>query len=231
MRGAEGTSIVSVDAIGKNLLVRLDDRTTFRVHLGMNGRWWWVPRGDPIRFSRGRISLLLEVDDGAAICTGAPTVERMRTRDLALHRPIAGLGPDVLAPDFDPEVAAERVASSPAPTLAELLLDQRVACGIGNVYKCEILFVLRVDPFAAPTAVPRETLRALYIEARRMMSANLARGPRVTTGLGPGRPAHWVYGRRGRPCLRCGTPVASRVHGTDLPRTTWYCPRCQQQPG
>ena len=129
-----------------------------------------------------------------------------------------------------------RIAGSPAPTVAEVLLDQAVACGIGNVYKAEALFVRRTSPFAPPVAYAPDAWRALYGEARAMMLRNVSpdgmRERRVTTPPGStlfGTQDHWVYDRGGRPCLRCRTRIASRMHGDGLPRRTWWCPRCQPE--
>ena len=173
------------------------------------------------------MTLRLDTASVAVICTRAPTVERFPTRDRALHPVLSALGPDVLAPDFDPQLAASRVPGSPCPTAAEVLLDQRVACGIGNVYKSELLFLERLDPFTPPDRVDARRWAAIYARARDLMRANLGPGPRITTGSGPGLPDHWVYGRPGRPCLRCGTRIRLRTHGATLPRVTFWCPRCQ----
>ncbi len=217
----------AIEAVGKHLLMDLSDGTTLRVHLGMKGRWRQVPPGEPIRVSMGDVSLRLDTAGGTALCTRAPTVERFRTREKATHRVLRRLGPDVLGEGFDPAVAAVRAARSRWPTAAEVLLDQGVACGIGNVYKSELLFVLRTHPFAPTDSVAHDTWEGLYAKAATLMRANLRPAPRNTTGLGPGRPLHWVYGRRGRPCLRCGSRVQSKMQGSDLPRVTYWCARCQ----
>jgi endonuclease-8 len=224
--GVVGGVITALEPVGKHLLLHLDDATTLRVHLGMNGRWRVLPPGAGGRWSLGRTALRLDTAAGTALCLDAPTVERFRTRERA-EQPALQLGPDVLAEGFDPDGAAARAVTHPG-TAAEALLDQRVVCGVGNVWKCELLFVHRLDPFAAAAAVPVATWAALWRDAHTRMTAQVARGGlRDTTGLGPGAPRHWVYERRGRPCLRCGARISSRTHGRDLPRTTWWCPRCQ----
>jgi endonuclease-8 len=121
-----------------------------------------------------------------------------------------------------------RIATSPAPTAAELLLDQDVASGIGNVWKSELLFLHRLHPFVAPGEIPLETWRAVYADAHRRMR-DAVHKPRNTTGRGVASQRLYVYGRGGRPCLRCGTRIAVRTHGGDLPRHTWWCPRCQPE--
>src|SRR5690606_39240982 len=116
-------------------------------------------------------------------------------------------------------------------SIAEALLDQRALAGIGNVYKSETLWIERVSPFMPVREVDDATLGRLVDTARRLMLANVAPGggPERTTTTGDRAAAGPlnVYGRAGRPCGRCGTPIASTRQGTDLPRRTFWCPRCQ----
>lgn len=122
-------------------------------------------------------------------------------------------------------------------TIAELLLDQTVASGIGNVYRSEVLFVQGLHPLTPVAQLDDQALTALYAEAARLMRANLRSGHRITTvaperhtTTGPGAmPHHWVYGRHRKPCLRCGAMIRVTRHG-DQARTTYWCPRCQPAP-
>jgi endonuclease VIII len=230
--GLRGRTVERLEPQGKNLWIVLDDGNAVRVHLGMRGRWRW--QDEPYEGSLGQVSLLLVFDHGVAICTGAPTVERLPAKVLDAPRgdgdlvhPTRELGPDVLADDFDVEEVLPRIAASGAATAAEVLLDQRVACGIGNVYKSEALFLCRIHPFDPPEAVDPDTWRAAYATARELMSANLRPGPRITAPTSA-RTRHWVYGRAGRPCLRCGTTIECRLSGGGLPRHTWWCPTCSR---
>lgn len=232
--GLAGRTIRALEPLGKNLLVELDNDTAIRVHLGMRGRWRWLRAGNAYDGSLGNVSLLLELEQGTAVCTGAPTVERMPSRARALHPALAQLGPDVLADALDlPQILA-RIPQSGAPTIAEVLLDQRVACGIGNVYKSEVLFERRVHPFTPPRLLGEEIWRAVYLTAREQMQANLLRpgrpwAPRRTLpATDRANTTHYaVYGRGGRPCLQCGTPIAAKISGDGVPRWTWWCPSCQ----
>jgi endonuclease-8 len=173
---------------------------------------------------------VIEVDGSVAVCFDASAAELLEIRAEALHPPLARLGPDLLAEGFDPSQAVGRLRDPVRASLpiSEALLDQAALAGIGNVVKSEALFLARVDPFAAVAGLDDGTLLRLVARARAILLANVGGGPRVTTTPELARAGRrtWVYGRTGRPCLRCRAPVASRRHGA-LPRTTYWCPRCQ----
>ena len=231
-----GREIRAVEAIGKNLLIRFDGDLEIRTHLRMNGSWHRYRPGERWRRPPARARLVLEVPGAVAVCFDAPVVELFEQRAEAIHPALSRLGPDLLAPDFDRAEALRRLRdeSRRETTIAEALLDQTALAGIGNVYKSETLFVERVSPFAPVRTLDEAGLGRLVNTARRLMLANIApgRGPeRVTTGDGrrpTTGPLH-VYGRTGRPCRRCGTPIVARRQGTSLPRTTYWCPRCQPE--
>jgi endonuclease-8 len=137
---------------------------------------------------------------------------------------VASLGPDVLADDFDPVVAAERAAGHLTRSIADVLLDQRVAAGIGNIWKCESLFACGVDPRRAVSSLDAATLIALYAAARDLMRASVAgQNPR-------GEDQFFVYSRTGKPCRRCKTPIDCYQLGS-TPRWTWSCAVCQPRGG
>jgi endonuclease-8 len=233
----EGASVTEVEALGKNLLIRFDNGLELRTHLRMNGSWHRYRPGERWRRPPARARLVLEVPGAVAVCFDAPVVELLETRAHGLHPALARSGPDLLAPDFEPDGAAEAVRrlrelAGAARAIGEALLDQRALAGIGNVYKSEILFIERVDPWAPVGELADETLARLVATARRLLLANADRraGPeRVTTGGDPSAAGQslWVYDRAARPCRRCGTLIARRRQGTDLPRLTFWCPRCQ----
>ncbi|HEX6139232.1 MAG TPA: zinc finger domain-containing protein, partial [Candidatus Limnocylindria bacterium] len=100
----------------------------------------------------------------------------------------------------------------------------------GNVYKSEVCFIERLDPWSRADAVPEETLLRVLATARRLLRANVRGGRRVTTGVAAAGRSLWVYGRTGRPCRRCGTAILGRRQG-DAARMTYWCPRCQSSAG
>jgi endonuclease VIII len=218
-----GTVVERVEARGKHLLMRFGDGTVLHTHLGMHGSWHLYRPGE--RWLRGpaRVRAVVEVPGATAVCFAPAVVEVLSDREVERHPRIAGLGPDLAADDPDLDEAVARARRVPATTpVASVLLDQRVAAGIGNVYKTEVLFALGVDPFASVGSFDDDAIRGLLKTASSMLRANaVRRGPRTTSREGLA-----VYGRTGRPCPRCWTPVRSIVHGHERRRTYW-CPACQ----
>jgi endonuclease-8 len=228
-----GHRIDAVESQGKNLLIRFDGGLELRTHLRMHGSWHRYRPGERWRRPPARARLVLEVPGSVAVCFDAPVVELFEQRAEPLHRSLSRLGPDLLSADFN---AAEAIRRLRAPErtdfeIAVALLDQRALAGIGNVYKSEILWIERLSPFRTVGDVSDATLDGVVATARRLLLANadMRRGPeRVTTGGDRGAPgALYVYRRGGRPCRRCGTPISVIRQGTDLPRATYWCPRCQ----
>jgi endonuclease-8 len=226
-RAITGRTVTSVDAHGKHLVITLDDGTQVRAHLGMYGRQRSYDRatGDAMlaKMSPGRVSLALVTADGVYLWIGARTIEIAARRAPARGQAVASLGPDVLGDDFDGRQAAERAAVHATRAIGEVLLDQRVASGIGNIYKSEVLFVHGVDPRTVVAALTLDELAALYATARELMLQNLGPTfPRTTRADG----GYFVYSRTNKPCHRCGTAIACYAHG-DPARWTWSCPTCQ----
>jgi endonuclease-8 len=135
---------------------------------------------------------------------------------------VTGLGPDLCSADPDMDEVLRRAGRlDPRTEVGIALLDQRVASGIGNVYKSEACFACRVDPFDAIGALEAPTVRELFATAARMLRANLTTARRTTVDGGLA-----VYGRSRRPCRRCGTTIMSRRQGEQARVTSW-CPVCQ----
>ncbi len=221
-----GKAVTSVSPHGKHLVIELDGGTHVRVHMGINGRQRTYGRmeGERIlaRYSPGRVSLAIVTGELVAMWINAKVVEISDRRAPRHGMAVAELGPDVLADGFDPEVAADRAAAHESRLIADVLLDQRIAAGIGNIWKCESLFACGVDPRRRVKEIDRELLVALYAAARRLMLANLMK-PRAAQGFA-------VYSRTGKPCTTCERPIDCYQLG-DQPRWTWSCPRCQPAPG
>ena len=210
-RPALGVTIDRVEAVGKHLLIGFDDGLALRTHLGMPGSWHLYPTGARWRKPRHLLRALVAVPGWEAVCFSAPQVQTYRPDHpggpLGTARdPLGHLGPDLCTPEVDLDEAVGRFAThaDPRTTVAEVLLDQTVASGIGNVYKSELLHRCRVDPFVAVGEVPVEVRRELVTAANRLLLHNLTTTRRTTVAGPEGSVA--VYGKARRPCPRCGTP-------------------------
>lgn len=222
-RARVGTTVTAVEAVGKHLLVRFDDGMTLQTHLRMSGSWHLYRTGE--RWQRGAhlARAVIGVDGWVAVCFSAPVVRLLPTDGDGVPPLLGHLGPDLCSADADLDLAVRRMAevAGPDDEVGAVLLDQRVACGVGNVYKSEVLFACRVDPFTPVAALDRDERRAIVATASRLLRANLGSGPRTTVAGGLA-----VYGRAGLGCRRCGTPIRSRRQGEQA-RTTYWCPTCQ----
>ena len=220
-----GSRVGEVTSHGKHLLIHLDNGLSIRTHLGMPGAWHVYRSGERWRRPYGAARLVLTTDSVTAVCFSAPTVEVERRRVVEMG--IAHLGPDATAADFDEEEYLRRAVSFPADRpVSDLLLSQRVLSGVGNAYKCEVLFLEGIHPAAPVSVLDPERLLALARRSHRLLRANLGGPGRTTTG-DRRRPA-WVYGRAGQPCLRCGS-IIEQAHIGDPPRLTTWCPSCQSR--
>jgi endonuclease VIII len=208
-------------------------RLTLHSHLRMDGAWRVYAPGERWAARPAHlIRVVLRTADAVAV--------GYHLHDLALlpsaeeESLVGHLGPDLLGPDWDPAEAVRRLSARPDLPIADALLDQRNLAGIGNLYKAEVLFLRGVWPWTPVRQTP--DLPGLVGLAQRLLAANRGRWAQSTTGsLRRGETSH-VYGRRGQPCRRCGSPIRMLDGGPGRPaaegdRVTFWCPSCQPQPG
>jgi endonuclease-8 len=225
--GLAGHRVDRVEARGKNLLMHFDDSRVLYTHMRMTGSWHVYRHGEPWQKARDAAQVVLETERFVTVAFNAPVVELLSARQLARHPVLGRLGPDVLSKEFDPEEACRRMRAHPDLSLAEALLLQSALAGVGNVYKSEVLFLCRTDPFGRVADADAAGLRRIVDESRRLMARNLVGGARRTRNSLSGERT-WVYGRKGRPCRRCGSEIRMRRHGAGL-RSTYWCPSCQDR--
>jgi endonuclease-8 len=223
-----GRRILDVWSRGKHLFIELDNGQVLRSHLGMYGSWHRYPSGAPWRKPARQASIVLETGEELLVCFNAREVEILSVEGYRLVDVQRRLGPDLTRERTDSALIARRATAlvEPGALLVDLLLDQRVACGIGNVYKCEVLFLAGQPPRRTFAETPPEMLASLYDLAGELLRKNLGGGPRVTRSTGNGRGVLWVYGRADLPCFRCGSRIRRERLGVN-PRTTYWCPVCQ----
>jgi endonuclease-8 len=224
---APGTIVTGVEARGKHLLISFADGATIHTHMRVQGVWHVYEAGRPWRRPAFAARVVIEVDDATtAVCFDAPVVELRRdsktrptTRgEAALER----LGPDLAEPTVDFDAVMARLARLPDDTeIANALLDQRVAAGVGNVFKSEICWAHRINPWTPLGELEADTRLALFTTAHEQLRANVPPGRRVTYRGGLA-----VYNKARRPCPRCRTPIRRARQGDDN-RVTFWCPTCQ----
>jgi DNA-formamidopyrimidine glycosylase len=235
--GAErvsGQELSSASAVGKQLFLEFESRLTVRIHLGIYGKWRWSTGAavakklleEPVGEVRARFytgSALTELR--------GPTVCEVISRDevLAIQE---RLGPDPLNPDplgQERERFVARVRRS-GQSIAQLLMDQSVISGIGNVYRAELLFRAGLDPYAVGKALPAEIVGQIWDDSVRLLEVGVKHGVMITRdellAKDPGKAErNFVYKREGEPCRVCGKKVSiALLNGRKL----YWCPKCQR---
>ena len=230
-----GRDVTEVVAVGKHLLIRVagagsdESPVTLHSHLRMDGSWHVHRTGEPWRTARQPHAVRAVLANAEWTAVG----HRLGMLDLvatdAEDTLVGHLGPDILAPDWDAGVVAERVRHDPGRTVGETLLDQRVLAGIGTFYLSETAFLRGVSPWTPVRDVP-DVPRFLEL-AHRMMTVNVDRAVQSTTGDLRNGQQQYVHARSGRPCRRCGTTVRVAPLGqAPQQRVIFWCPRCQPGP-
>ncbi|MEX2238269.1 MAG: DNA-formamidopyrimidine glycosylase family protein [Dehalococcoidia bacterium] len=233
MHRVVGSRVSTVESQGKNLLIGFENGLMLRTHLRMWGSWHRYRPGEPWRRPLEQARVVIEVEDAVAVCFNAPVAELFDARALAIHPAMSRLGPDILVEPFDVPavVQALRERAGELGEIGEVIMDQRVLAGIGNVYKNESLFVTSIHPYTRVADMDDAAVAKVIECARDMMRSNVSRGIRVTDADGPPHRGvrAWIHDRRGLPCRRCLTKVVGDRQG-ELNRHTMWCPRCQPVP-
>lgn len=211
----DGRRLEGVEARGKHFLLDFGE-LSLHSHLGMNGGWHVYRHGARWRRSRAAAWAVLSGGGWDAVQFGGTTLQVMTTPRLRRHPQITGLGPDILAEEFDEDVMVAAMRADPTRGLGDALLDQHLVAGIGNIFKSEACFAARVDPWRPVGELSEEELRSVLAAARGLM----------LEAVKSGRYPFKVYKRRQGACPRCRGRISSRGQG-DANRTTYWCPRCQ----
>ena len=230
-----GRTVEKVDAAGKWMRMYFSGDLILLTHMLMSGSWHIYRPGEAWQRPGVQMRVVVGVQDFVAVGFQVPLAEFHTAATLARHRS-AQLGPDVLSPDFDQAAAIAQLEANPGLEIAVALLRQSVIAGLGNVFKSEVCFASRVNPFRLVGALSRNELASLVTTAQKFMSANVTdsagdqivtyTGMRRTTGRADPSERLWVYHRRGEPCRICGTAIQAYKQGVEA-RTTFWCPKCQ----
>jgi endonuclease VIII len=215
-----GRAVRSVDAHGKHLFLRFDGDMTLHSHLRMTGAWAVYERGRRWRRSPRRAWLVLRTPSHEVVQFDGPVLELMTESRTRFDQRLTGLGPDVLADEFDAARFLARLRQDdPTRRIGDALLDQRTLAGIGNMWKAEACWEAGIDPWRPAAEVSDDEALAIVAAARPPMQESAMSGHQ--------RRRHAVYRREGQPCPRCGGAIRVRGQGDDN-RMTYWCPRCQR---
>lgn len=219
-----GELVHDVASRGKHLLMRIGEYT-IHSHLKMEGSWHVYAHGAKWIRPEFQARAILANAEVLAVGFELGTLEVLPTAEE--DKAVGYLGPDLLGPDWDADVALANLQRDPDREIGLALLDQRNLAGLGNVYRAELCFLRGVLP-TRPVGEVGELAKAVEL-AKRLIEANKDRPERTTTG-NLRRDRTWVYGRAGKPCFRCGTTILRGELGdSDLQlRDTWWCPNCQR---
>jgi formamidopyrimidine-DNA glycosylase len=223
-----GRTLLSWRSVGKHMLTRFSGGESLHSHLEMDGSWRLLPPGRRIpRDVDPDVRVVLELGGPTLIGILLPVVELIRTSDE--DDVVGHLGPDLLGPGWDLDEAVRRLQREPDRPIVEAILDQRNLAGIGNLWANETCFLRGAFPWRPVGSVDLPGLLRLVHKMIRYSAAT--DGRQITTGNTRRGQEHWVYGRSGRACLRCGTKIRFRPErpGEPYARATWWCPTCQPE--
>ena len=213
----DGRVLERSESRGKHLLLHFEGNVALHAHMGMRGSWQLYDDGERWRRPARDAWIALTGNGAEAVNFGGSKLRIVREAQLGRDPRLARLGPDLLADDFDPAVAAARIRSAGADLrIGDALLGQRLVAGIGNIFRSEGSFEAGLDPRTPVGEVTDDQLVGVLQATRELMLEA------VETGRQPNR----VYRRAGMPCERCGTRILSQAQG-ETALTTYWCPSCQ----
>ncbi|WP_133870245.1 hypothetical protein [Ilumatobacter fluminis] len=221
-----GRMVEAVEANGKHVEIIWDDGLVLDTKLRGRSEWHVYRNGAPWRRSWESLRASVQTDDFVAVCFDASEIETYRLPDPTRHPGFGRLGPNLARPDADLSEAVNLLLSyaDPETRLRDVMVDQHVMQGVGNVYRCEVLWAAELSPWAHISDLTHHDAVLIVNTAARMVRANEGRSRRATTRLTTAGLA--VYGRCGQGCIRCHETIESQPIGR-YGRMMYWCPGCQ----
>lgn len=235
-----GRTMDRVDARGKHLLMHFSGDLILRTHMRMSGSWHIYRTGERWLRPSGDMRVIVGTETFVAVAFKVPVAVFETERTIERDEALGSLGPDLLSEEFSARDVLPRMhkAEVEIQPINEVLLNQRIVAGIGNVFKSETLFATGINPFKMVCELTDDRLIFLLETAQRLLKMNVRdeSADGITTYVGFRRTTRrsdpldrlWVYGRGNAPCRVCGTPIAYRKTGIDA-RGTYWCPKCQPE--
>src|SRR6201996_2116678 len=231
-------TVEKVESRGKCLLIHFSDDLILVTHMLMSGSWHIYRAGERWRRGRREMRAVIATAEFEAVAFNVPIAKFYTASTLARNSAIPKLGPDLLDAAFAADEAKKRLLARGKEEIANVLLNQRVMAGLGNVYKSEVLFACGVHPFRLVNTLTGPEVECILDRAQRFLEANAKHGAdggmvtytgqrRTTRADDPGARL-WVYRRQAKECRRCGAAIQMRRQGTGA-RSTYWCPVCQPE--
>jgi endonuclease-8 len=234
--GITGRIVEKVAAQGKWMRMHFSGDLVLLTHMLMSGSWHIYRPGEVWQRRPIDMRIVIKTQKIWAVAFNVPIAEFHTQNTLRRRDGYRSLGPDVLAAEFDPAPSIASLRANGQMEVGVALLTQSIIAGLGNVFKSEVCFACKVNPFRTLDTLSIEEITCLVATARTFLLANVTEtsGDQRVTYTGMGRTTgrsniserFWVYGRRREPCRRCGTAIESHKQGTGA-RTTFWCPQCQ----
>ena len=227
-----GERLTDVVTHGKHLVLAFSNDWIIHTHAMQYGSWQVGARRDPLRKDTRFIRLRIDTPRRRAVFYHGPVMEVLSREEFAAHERFNSLGPDVLHRDFNVAAVYAAIVAQGDREIGDVVLDQRVVSGIGNIYKSEGLFLAAIDPMQKASDVTLDDMTAFFAEVIPLMQAGRQRFGMIETLPEELRfeswMRTWVYRRRGQPCFVCASPIQMSRQG-NFQRTTYFCPQCQRQ--
>jgi endonuclease VIII len=233
-----GRTVEKVESRGKWLVIHFSGDLILVTHMLMSGSWHLYRSGERWRRSRREMRAVIATAEFEAVAFNVPVAKFYTASTLARNSTIPKLGPDLLGAKFAADEAKTRLLVHGDEQIANVLLNQRVMAGLGNVYKSEVLFACGIHPFRQVGTLAPAEIDCILERARRFLEANVKDGGdggmvtytglrRTTRASDPGARL-WVYRRQGKECRRCGAKIVMQRQGPGA-RSTYWCPVCQPE--
>jgi len=233
-RRLKGGTIIKIGRRGKYILIELDKDRTLLVHLRMTGEFFYVENDREIRKQTAAVFYLdnkhkLVFDDHRHF----GVMKLAQTSKLENTEELSALGPEPFGKDFTDKYLYGVLQGS-ARSIKELLLDQTKVAGLGNIYAAEALFAAKINPKLRANELSKSQANRLHKGIFDVLNRAVKTGKKavkhadesIENYFEGGYDRFAVYGREGKPCLRCGSMIKRIVQGS---RSTFYCPNCQKK--
>jgi endonuclease-8 len=211
----ERSVIESITAKGREVLVQWDDGIVLSTALRLSGEWHLYRNDEMWHKETYRARVVIEVEGWVAVCFDAPIVETYRQHDRKRHPQSGGVGPNISHPKTDLSGCTQRLLDYryADAMISDVLMDESVMSGLGNVARSETLWAVGLSPFAKMADLSYEDCAVLIETASRIVQGDHEISPSV-------------YGRNGQRCNRCRGTVEFKIVGASR-RNLYWCPDCQ----